>query len=147
VDLSQFFPCSAVLLGLDSLFAGIIIGPLLTHRRSLVYCALIFGLSDGLACLLGSVIPHPTPGLPGLVIYLVCAVLFVQGARQSRTWLYALPVVLSVDNLAAGGSIPDAPAVALISAGMAAVGLVTGARARKAVMAAMGGRASLNPIA
>jgi hypothetical protein len=147
MDLSQFFPSSAVLLGLDSLFVGMIIGPLLTRRRSLVYCALMFGLSDGLACLLGSLIPHPTPGLPALVIYLVCAALFVQGARRSRIWLYAIPVVLSIDNLAAGGSIPDAPAVALISAGMAAIGLVTGARARKPVMAAMGGRASFNPSA
>jgi len=58
--------------------------------------------------------------------------LIIKAARQSRAWLFATPVLLSLDNLGAGATAAAAPMLALGSAAMAAAGFALGALGRRA---------------
>ena len=122
---------AVVLLGTDSLVAGLAIGSCLTSRRAAAAYALSFGVCDGLGTVLGSVVPHRVPEPPAILIYLASAALLAQGARRSRVWLSALPVLFSLDNLAAGYPAADAPGLALGSAAMAGLGLTLGGLRRQ----------------
>jgi putative Mn2+ efflux pump MntP len=117
-------------LGLDSFAAGLVVGPILLSWSKRARLALGFGLCDGLACWMGACMPHQLPGLPDVVLYVCCVPFLLAGATRSRAWLCALPVVLSLDNLAAGLPAGQAPALALSSAVMAAFGLALGSLTR-----------------
>ena len=123
---------TTVSLGFDSFLAAFFISPMIVSWRWRAGYATLFGVCDGLATLLGAVIPHRLPEPPAAVMYLLCVMLIIMGARRSRAWLFATPVLLSLDNLAAGGT-AAAPALALGSAAMAAAGLALGALGRRAV--------------
>jgi hypothetical protein len=100
------------------------------YRNRLLF-ALLFGVCDGLATLLGSLAPHRLPGAPAAALYLLAVLLIIQGSRHSRTWLLALPLLLAFDNFAVGGAIADVPLLALSSAAMAAVGMALGGVGRR----------------
>jgi hypothetical protein len=125
---------TAFSLGFDSFIAGIAIGPIMLSWRARGGFVVLFGICDGLASLLGSAVPHRLPEPPDAVLYLLCVVLTIQGARRSRAWLLAMPLLLSLDNLAAGGTAAEAPALALSSAVMGAAGLALGALGRRAAV-------------
>jgi hypothetical protein len=81
----------------------------------------------------GAAMPHRLPEPPVAVLYLLCVMLIIMGARRSCAWLFAAPVLLSLDNLAAGGTAAAAQVLALGSAAMAAAGFALGALGRRAV--------------
>lgn len=130
MSLLHIWLLTAFSLGLDSFLAGLAIGPLLPSRTGRLWCAAAFGVCDGLASWLGALIPHRLPEPPDLALWLVCVMLLLAGARRGRMWLFAVPVVLSLDNLAAGVPADLAPALALSSAVMAAAGIALGRLAR-----------------
>jgi putative Mn2+ efflux pump MntP len=121
-------------LGFDSFLAGIAIGPIILSWRARAWYVVMFGVCDGVATLLGAALPHRLPEPQSAALYLVGVVLIIQGARRSRAWLFVMPFLFSLDNLAAGGSAAEAPALALSSAAMAAAGLALSALGRQAVM-------------
>jgi hypothetical protein len=124
-------PAAVVLLGSDSLVAGLAIGPWVASWRAGAAYALLFGVSDGMATVLGATIPHRVPEPPAILIYLVAVGVFARGARHSRLWLCVLPVLVSLDNLAAGRPASGAVALALSSALMAALGMALGGLGRR----------------
>jgi hypothetical protein len=123
---------AAFLLGFDSFLAGLAIGPILSSWSARAWIVGLFGLCDSLASLLGTAAPHLVPELPAAALYLLGVVLVILAAQRSRAWLYAMPVLFSLDNLAAAGSASDAPALAVSSSAMAAAGLALGALGRHA---------------
>ena len=131
---SSEFLLTMFLLGFDSLLAGLAIGPILSSRRGWAVFALLFGVCDGAATLLGAAVPHLMPEPPIAALYLIAVALIIQGARRSRVWLYAMPVLFSLDNLAAGGAASDALGLALSSAAMAGMGLALGGLGRRAAI-------------
>ena len=126
--------CYAFALSSDSFIAGLMIGSIIEHPRERVWFALSFGICDGAASLLGALVPRMAPDLPDLVLYLICVVFFVQGARRNRHWLLAIPVVLGIDNFAAGTPASQAPILALYSMLMAFAGLALGRLGHRPVM-------------
>jgi putative Mn2+ efflux pump MntP len=128
---------TALSLGLDSFMAGLAIGPILPSWGGRMLSALAFGLCDGLASWLGASIQHQLPDLPEFVLYIGSVVLLLAGAIRSRAWLFALPLVLSIDNLAAAVPAGQAPVLALGSAAMAGVGLALGGVGRMMALAVM----------
>jgi hypothetical protein len=122
----------AFLLGFDSFLAGLAIGPILPSWSARAWIVGLFGLCDGLASLLGTAVPHLVPELPAAALYLLGVVLVILAAQRSRAWLYAMPVLFSLDNLAAAGPACNAPGLAVSSAAMAAAGLALGALGRYA---------------
>jgi hypothetical protein len=125
---------TAFSLGFDSFLAGLAIGPILRSWRSRAWFVALFGVCDGEATLLGAAAPHVVPELPAAALYGLAVVVVIQGARRSRAWLYAMPLLFSLDNLAAGAPAAEAPALALSSAAMAAAGLALGALGRRAAL-------------
>lgn len=124
---------TACSLGFDSLLAGIAFGPIILSNRDRAMFAILFGACDGLATLLGVMGLHRPPEPPSATLYLVGVLLITQGARHSRKWLFAMPLLLGFDNLVVGGTFADVPVLALTSAAMAAVGLALGALGRRLV--------------
>jgi hypothetical protein len=122
------------LFGFDSLFAGLAIGPIISSRRGWAVFVLLFGVCDGAATLLGAAVPHLVPTPPVAALYLIAVALIIQGARRSRVWLYAMPVLFSLDNLAAASAPSDTLGLALSSAAMAGVGLALGGLGRRAAI-------------
>ena len=120
------------LLGFDSFLAGLAIGPIVSSWSARAWLVGLFGLCDGVATLLGAAGPHLVPEPPAAALYLLGVVLVILAARRSRAWLYAMPVLFSLDNFAAAGPASDAPALAVSSAAMAALGLALGAFGRHA---------------
>ena len=119
-----------LMLGTDSLIAGLAIGPVFGLWRQRAVFAFLFGFCDGAAAVLGAAMRHRVPEASSALLYLVAVALIVQGVRRSPAWLYALPVLFSVDNFAAATAASEAPALALGSAAMAGVGLALGGMGR-----------------
>jgi hypothetical protein len=130
------------LLGLDSFVAGAAIGPILASWSARAWLVTAFGVCDGLSTLLGTAAPHLVPDLPSVMIYGIAVALIIQAALRSRTWLYAVPILLSLDNLAAGRPASEALALGLSSAAMAGLGLVLGGLGCRLAVGAAGVRAS-----
>jgi hypothetical protein len=122
------------LLGSDSFLAGLVIAPIVLCWRARALFVVLFGVCDGAATLLGAALPHSVPDPLAILLYLAAVALIVLGARHSRAWLYAMPFLFGLDNLAAGNPAADAPSLALGSAAMAAAGLAVGAVARRAAI-------------
>jgi hypothetical protein len=128
-----------LLLGIDSLIACLAIGALV-DRRSWVWLALLFGIADAGAFLIGAglgwglmseaaseVIEMGTLVLLGVYLLVVAASM---GQVTARWAVWVLPFALTVDNLTFGlageqtGSIPgEALAMALSSGMLAYLGL------------------------
>lgn len=121
---------AAFSLGFDSLLAGLAIAPIVSSRRARAWFVALFGICDGVATLLGALAPWRLPQPPIAALYLSGAFLIILGVRRGHAWLYALPFLFSLDNLAAGGSVADAPALAASSAAMALLGFAVGGLGR-----------------
>ena len=102
---------SFLLLGIDSLIAGVAIGALV-DKRSRLWLAGLFGLADGLAFLIGAglgwgLFSQTTSevvevgALVALGFYLL--VVAAGTKRVATTWpVWVVPIVLTVDNLTYG---------------------------------------------
>ena len=145
---------NALLLSFDSLVAGIAVAPLVRSAPCRLVAAVLFGVADGAASLLGALVAVPLHGLlvvapvmPALYgVYLAAASsLAARGLRatdeaRSRVGpgrpatpaiLGALAVALSVDNLVSSAAADGASVVAVgcASAALMLVGLTVGGRA------------------
>ena len=118
---------SPLLLGLDSAFCCVAIGTAPLAWSTRLKLALAFGVCDAAASALGSIFAYPFPAPPALAIYLCCAVLLGFSARNDRRLINALPFVLSLDNLVAGGGLYSALPDGFASATLALFGLCAGA--------------------
>jgi len=133
------YPLTSVFgLGLDSFLACLAIGSHELSWRERLRLAVAFGVCDAAATGLGSIRPHRIPEPPALLIYLLCALLLSRAARSSRTLLYALPALLSVDNLFAGAPASMALLLGLGSAAMAMFGLSLAAACRGVILDGQG---------
>lgn len=100
-------------LGLDSLIAGIAIGPLV-RRRVLLPLAALFGVADAVAFLVGLLLPWQiqisdtlslglqTGMLVGLGIYLIAVGAFARPFAGMGWPMWVLPFALTFDNVAFG---------------------------------------------
>jgi len=114
---------SLVGLGSDSFVASLVIGSYALTWRDRFRYAIAFGCCDAAAVLMGPMLPHRVPGPPALAIYLACVLVLAVAARTRRTVLYALPLLLSMDNLFSGAPPSMAPLLGASSAVMALLGL------------------------
>jgi len=132
-----------LLLGLDSLIAGVAVGPIVAARWRLPL-AVLFGIADAAAFLIGSTLAwHITDDVAAAVktgilvalgLYLLVVSIFTQ--RVAARWpVWILPFALCIDNLTYGligddnvsGSLfGQAGVQALSSAVLALVGLLVG---------------------
>jgi hypothetical protein len=147
-------------LSLDSFLATLIIGSCSSsggnrwpsgHRRSPLVgnqltMALAFGLCDHAAAIAGSHWPHLLPEPGAAAIYLACAALLAWSAssrHRRQLAIYALPVLLSVDNLFCSITPDLAPLFGFVSAAMALAGfgaaalLETAFRTRRVALAGL----------
>jgi hypothetical protein len=113
-------PVSTLGFGLDSLLASLALGFGKLSWRERLRLAAAFGGCDVAATLLGTVRPHHLPHPPALVVYFLCALLAGRAARSSRALLYALPALLSIDNLFGGA---PASLALLLGAGSATMSM------------------------
>ena len=116
-----------LLLSVDSLFAGLLLGPMVKTWRKHAVLACLFGLCDGAAVLLGAALPRVMLEVPDGLLYALIVSAVVLAARQSKSWLLLAPVILSLDNLASGLPADAAPELAAASAAMAIGGLMLSA--------------------
>jgi hypothetical protein len=123
------------LLSVDSLFAGLVLGPMVTSWGPRAGLAFLVGLCDGAAALLGAALPHVMPDLPDGLLYALVAGAVVLAARRSKAWLLLAPVILSVDNLASGSAADAMLALAATSAGLALAGMMLSATCLRAGVA------------
>jgi len=99
-----------LLLGIDSLIACFAVGALVSRRSWFAYAAL-FGVCDAGGFLLGTAfhwsIPDATANvvetavLVGLGLYWLGIALYARRLAETR-WVWALPFVLSIDNITYG---------------------------------------------
>ena len=138
-----------LLLGIDSFIACFAVGALVSRRSWLPFAAL-FGICDAGGFLLGTAFHWSMPdatanvvetaALVGLGIYLLVIAVGVRRVAQTR-WVWALPFVLSIDNITYGlidhawSSSVAVQAIEqlLSSALLALIGLVLGAAVLRAI--------------
>jgi putative Mn2+ efflux pump MntP len=100
-----------LLLGIDSLVVSVAIAPLFTSRSTRVALALLFGVCDGAATLIGGALGFRFSGplagdvasavLAAYGLYLLIVVWW--GWRTLARWpVWLMPVLFSLDNLAYG---------------------------------------------
>jgi len=99
-----------LLLGVDSLIACFAVGAMVNRRSWLSYAAL-FGACDAGGFLLGTAFKWSMPDttatvvetatLVGLGLYWIAIAVFARRAGETR-WVWALPFLLSVDNITYG---------------------------------------------
>jgi len=99
-----------LLLGIDSLIACFAVGALISRGSWLPYAAL-FGLCDAGGFLLGTALHWSVPDatanvvetavMVGLGVYWVAIAVFSRRVAETR-WAWALPFVLSIDNITFG---------------------------------------------
>jgi putative Mn2+ efflux pump MntP len=126
---------SVIALGLDSFLACAVIGTRSFQARERVRFAFAFGAGDAMATLLGSFWPHQALELPTIVLWALCAFLLLRMVPSNRSLLYAMPALLSFDNLFAGSPAGRAPVLGLSSAAMALIGLWLGTICRRVFVA------------
>jgi hypothetical protein len=120
-------------LSIDSFVACLAIGSLPLATREIAGLSVVFGSCDAAGTLLGALIPPAISAPPAFATYLACACLLGIAARHSRGILYALPVVLSIDNMFSGAPTNLAPTLGLSSAAMALTGMLLAAACRRLV--------------
>jgi putative Mn2+ efflux pump MntP len=109
-------------LSLDSLVASCAIGFLSLSWRERLNLAIAFGAWDAAAILMGSAIPHRLLEPPSLAIYILFVLMLSLAARSNRRLLYALPMILSIDNFFSGCPASAAFALGLSSATLSLLG-------------------------
>jgi putative Mn2+ efflux pump MntP len=137
-----------LLLGIDSLVVSVAIAPLFTSRSTRVALALLFGVCDGAATLVGAALgvrfSGPFAGdlasilLAAYGLYILLVVCW--GQRTLARWpAWVMPVLFSLDNLAYGikmrnaghDLVQEALVLAVSSALMSMIGLALGAMLAK----------------
>jgi hypothetical protein len=121
---------SVVGLSFDSFAAGLVIGSYALSSRDRFRIAIMFGVCDAAATLVGSLWLHRSAEPHALAVYLICVLLLAASTRARRALLYCLPALLSVDNLFGGVPASLAPALGGSSALMALLGLSLAALGR-----------------
>jgi hypothetical protein len=124
---------SSLLLGLDSALCCLAVGAIMPSVRQRLGLALAFGLCDGIASIAGSMLASPFAEPSDAAIYLCCAAVLGLAARYWRPLVFALPVLMSIDNLVSGGNPGDAFLNVATSAALALVGLHMGVLVRARV--------------
>jgi len=138
-----------LLLGIDSVIACFAVGALVS-RRSWVSFAALFGLCDAGGFLLGTALRWSMPdatanvvataALVALGLYLFVIAIAARRVAETR-WIWALPFVLSIDNITYGlidgrwtnSVLGQAGEHALSSALLAVIGLLLSAAVVRAV--------------
>jgi putative Mn2+ efflux pump MntP len=138
-----------LLLGVDSLIACFAVGALVKRQSWLLY-ATLFGLCDAGGFLLGTALKWNMPDgtakvietavLVGLGVYWLGVALYARRLAETR-WVWALPVVLSIDNIGYGlidhawsSSIAVQAIEQFISSSLlACIGLLAGAAVMRAI--------------
>jgi hypothetical protein len=129
-----------LVLGADSGLFCLAMGPLALSHNDRIRLALAFGICDAAASVFGLRLQYSTlPRLPEFWLYLGCAVVLGLAARRNRSFLYGVPVLLSLDNLTTGLPIGPAIAAGICSSTLAAIGLFAGAVGQWAARAACRG--------
>ena len=142
------FLLTAFLLSLDSFVVAVALSPLIRSPVSRWRLALLFGVCDGLAVLVGSALSHTAPSLhtnervvPFFVVVFGLYCLVAAQWKRLRTHprlVCILPALMSLDNLAYGAGIgpvigsifAQALALAATSLALAAIGLYIGSFVR-----------------
>ena len=124
---------SSLLLGLDSALCCLAVGAIMPSVRQRLRLALAFGLCDGIASIAGSMLASPFAEPSEFAVYLGCAAVLGLAARCWRPLVFALPVLMSVDNLVSGGKPGDALFNGATSAALAVLGLYMGMLVRARV--------------
>jgi hypothetical protein len=122
---------SMFVLGLDSFVTCLAIGSHVLSWRERIRLALAFGACDATATLLGTVRPHRVEVLAAFPVYILCALVIGRAYRPGSRLLYALPVLLSIDNLFSGVPVSMAPGLGFSSLAMALLGLSLAAACRR----------------
>jgi hypothetical protein len=120
------FSVATAFLASDSFVAALIVGPFLQSWRGRVSLAFLFALCDGGATIIGASWGHALPTPLEIFLYLIAVPLIAFAARRSRRWLFGMPALLSLDNLASALPGASAPVLALGSGIAAMVGLMLG---------------------
>ncbi len=128
-------PASAALLSIDSLIASTALGPVMAISPRRWRLAALFGTCDALAYLAGGLLPQAVGlsgvaelGVPLLVVAYACYCLAASSwvaMRADARIAFALPVLMSIDNLVAGAQHAAAGAEAIVQALL--LGLVSAA--------------------
>lgn len=126
---------STVALSLDSFLVCLGIGWHVRSWHDRLRLAMVFGGCDAVAAMLGSLWHYRSLGLTAFAGYLLCAFLLGQTIRPRRMLIYALPLLLSLDNLLAGVPANLAAALGAGSALMALIGLGLAAAGQHALIA------------
>lgn len=114
-------------LGFDSALCCLALGTAVPARGTHLVLAMLFGLSDLAASLLACLpVSHFVP-MPPAALYLAFAMLLGIGARSYPRLAWVAPFLLSLDNLYATSSVPDAFADGAISSLFALAALRAGA--------------------
>jgi len=121
---------------LDSFIASLVIGCGSMGWRARVTLAAGFGICDGAAAAVGSFSPHVGLESFQFGIYAVCVTLLAANARDRwPALLYALPLLLSLDNLFCGLSVESAPVLGIGSCVSSLMGFGAAAFGKKSVRA------------
>jgi len=124
----------AIFYSLDAFIACCAIGWQAHTWRKRFALALMFGACDAAASMLASFWSLRTPEMVTFVVYLLGVFLFVHSVRSKPRLVYALPVVLSVDNLFGCASANVIPAVALTTTVAAMLGMTLAASVRRGLV-------------
>ena len=123
---------SALGLSVDSFVMCLAMGPLIRSRGSRYWLAAMFGASDALAGLVGATSGIALPGratallAPLIALYCLFVLLLCHVPWSGRT-IFLIPMLLGLDNAAAGLALPAVPVVGLVSGLIALIGLQVGA--------------------
>jgi hypothetical protein len=121
---------------LDSFIASLVIGCVSIGWRTRITLAAGFGICDAVAAAVGSFLPPVDLDFTLFAIYAVCVILLAANARTQRSaLLYALPILLSVDNLFCGMSVESAPVLGIGSCVSSLLGFGAAAFGKKAIRA------------
>ena len=112
-------------LSLDSLWGGLLIGPLLTSWRDRANAALLFGACDFAASLLGVSLARTVSPVPDSITHVVMVLFATVVVWRHRRWaILALPFIFSLDNLLSGLPVTDSfPVLGVSSTVLASVGI------------------------
>lgn len=111
-----------VALGIDSLLACLAVAPAVSSPRARIVLAAVLGVADGVASFAAGVGGMTTyAAAAGIVAVSIVFALCVPGTFRYRR-LCALPILLSIDNLATPLSPGDAVVAGLVSGALAGLG-------------------------
>jgi hypothetical protein len=120
----------------DSFIASLVIGCGSMGWRARIALGAGFGICEGAAAAVGSFSPHVGLESSQFVVYALCVTLLAANARDQRpALLFALPILLSVDNLFCGLSLESAPVLGIGSCVSSLMGFGAAAFGKKATRA------------